>query len=79
MKVNNLIYYYKKLHRLHNIRIKGVCFVLYAGYALPVAIVAKCEEKVFLAQKNSIWRKQMVKKKIVLPKNRHLNIAFYAT
>ena len=37
-----------------------------AGFALPVvivAIVAKCEEKIFLAQKNFIWRKQVAKKK----------------
>ena len=41
-----------------------------SGFALPVAIVAKCEEEIFLAQKNFIWRKQ-VAKKILLPKNRH--------
>ena len=33
-----------------------------AGFALPVAIVAKCEEKIFLAQKKFIWRKQVAKK-----------------
>ena len=33
------------------------------GFALPVAIIAKCEEKIFLAQKNVIWRKQMAKNK----------------
>ena len=32
------------------------------GFALPVAIVAKCEEKIFLAQKNFIWQKQLAKK-----------------
>ena len=41
-----------------------------SGFALPVAIVARCEEKIFLAQKNFIWQKQ-VAKKILLPKNRH--------
>ena len=33
-----------------------------SGFALPVAIVAKCEEEIFLAQKNFIWRKQVAKK-----------------
>ena len=37
---------------------------LKAGVALPIAIVAKCEEKIFLAQKNMIWRKQVAKKKL---------------
>ena len=40
------------------------------GFALPVAIVAKCEEKIFLAQKNFIWRNKW-RKKILLPKNWH--------
>ena len=44
---------------------------LYTELALPVAIIAKCEEKIFLAQKNVIWRKQMAKKKKDLKKNRH--------
>ena len=35
-----------------------------AGFALPVAIIAKCKEKIFLAQKNVIWRKQMAKKNL---------------
>ena len=33
-----------------------------SGFALPIAIVAKCEEKIFLAQKNMIWQKQVAKK-----------------
>ena len=33
-----------------------------SGFALPIAIVAKREEKIFLAQKNMIWRKQVAKK-----------------
>ena len=36
-----------------------------SGVALPVAIIAKCEEKIFLAQKNIFWRKQVPKK--ILP------------
>ena len=32
------------------------------GFALPIAIVAKCEEKLFLARKNMTWRKQVAKK-----------------
>ena len=51
--------------------IMGKCIL--SGFALPVAIIAKCEEKIFLAQKNVIWRKQMAKKKIYR-KNRHPNI-----
>ena len=46
--------------------------IMLPGLALPVAIIAKCEEKIFLAQKNFIWRKQMAKKnsplKILAPK-----------
>ena len=32
------------------------------AFALPIAIVAKCEEKLFLAQKNMILQKQVAKK-----------------
>ena len=34
----------------------------WAGFALPIAIVAKCEEKTYLAQKNFILQKQVEKK-----------------
>ena len=34
----------------------------FPGFALPVATVPKCEEEIFLAQKNFIWRKQVAKK-----------------
>ena len=37
-------------------------FPYMSGFALPVAIVAKCEEKIFLAPKKFIWRKQVAKK-----------------
>ena len=40
-----------------------------SGFVLPVAIIAKCEEKIFLAQKNIIWRKQVAKKKSPLKKS----------
>ena len=30
-------------------------FSVYAGFALPVAIIAKCEEKIFLAQKKTLF------------------------
>ena len=43
-----------------------------AGFALPVAIVAKCEEKMFLAQKISFSENEWQKK--ILLKNQHLNI-----
>ena len=36
-----------------------------AGFALPVAIIAKCEEKIFLAQKNIIWPKKVAKKNLL--------------
>ena len=36
-----------------------------SGFALPVAIIAKCEEKLFLAQKNIIWRKLVAKKNLL--------------
>ena len=36
-----------------------------SGFALPVAIIAKCEEKIFLAQKNIIWRKKVAKKNLL--------------
>ena len=32
------------------------------GFGLPVAIIAKCEEKIFLAQKNIFQQKQVAKK-----------------
>ena len=63
-------------------KIDLVCFLLIfmlnllpliSGFALSVAIIAKCEEKIFLAQKNIIWRIQVAKKnsplKISAPKN----------
>ena len=43
------------------------------GFGLPVAIVAKCEEKMFLAQKKYCLAKKSSQKKSP-PKNRHLNI-----
>ena len=43
------------------------------GFALPVAIVAKCEEKYFWHKKNSFGENKW-RNKILLPKNRHLNI-----
>ena len=36
-----------------------------AGFALPIAIVAKCEEIINLAQKIVIWRQLLVKEKSV--------------
>ena len=50
----------------------SLSFFLYAGFVLPVAIIAKCEEKIFLAQKN-IMRKQVVKNNSPL-KNGHLRM-----
>ena len=48
----------------HTIKtVKWALSALYLpGFALPVAIVAKCEEKIFLAQKNFIWRNKWRKK-----------------
>ena len=43
------------------------------GFALLVAIIAKCEEKIFLTQKNIIWRKQLAKKKSPLKESAHKN------
>ena len=44
----------------------------WAGFALPVAIIAKCEEKIFLAEKTLFgkneWRKKSPLKKWA-PKN----------
>ena len=37
--------------------------VYYTAFALPVAIVAKCEEKIFLAQKISFGEKNFPPKK----------------
>ena len=46
--------------------------ILMSGLALPVAIIAKCEEKIFLAQKKLFgenkWRKKSPLKKSA-PKN----------
>ena len=36
---------------------------LQAGFALPIAIVAKCEEIINLAQKILIWRQILAKEK----------------
>ena len=36
---------------------------LHAGFALPIAIVAKCEEIINLAQKIVIWRQLLAKEK----------------
>ena len=46
----------------------------HSGFALTIAIVAKCEEKLFLAQKNIIWRKQVAKKNLPIKKYCHQNI-----
>ena len=35
-----------------------------AGFALPLATFAKCENKIYLAQKILIWLNQVAKKKI---------------
>ena len=48
-----------------------------AGFALPIAIVAKCEEIINLAQKILIWRQLLAKEKsqvilFVWRRNRHL-------
>ena len=39
--------------------------LMLAGFALPVAIIAKWEEKIFLAQKTLFWRKQVAKKNLL--------------
>ena len=43
------------------------------GFALPVAIIAKCEEKIFLAQKTSFGENTWRKNNSPL-KNRHLRM-----
>ena len=46
---------------------------LKSRFTIPFAIVAKCEDKIFLAQKISFGEKQVAKKNL-LQKNRHLHI-----
>ena len=60
---------------------RGSADPLSSGFVLPVALVAKCEEKIFLAQKISFgvnkWRKNISSQKIgifILP-----ILAIYAT
>ena len=44
--------------------VKLVCVIcLKPGFALPIAIVAKCEEIINLAQKILIWRQLLAKEK----------------
>ena len=50
---------------------------LYTGFTLPVAIVTKWEAKIFLAQKNTIWRKTKSAKKSA--SSYHWFGLFYAT
>ena len=50
-----------------------------SGFALPIAIVAKCEEIINLAQKILIWRQLLAKEKsqvkiFVWRRNRHLRL-----
>ena len=50
-----------------------------SGFALPIAIVAKCEEIINLAQKILIWRQLLAKEKsqvnfFVWRRNRHLQL-----
>ena len=54
------------------------------GFALPIAIVAKCEEIINLAQKILIWRQLLAKEKsqvnfIVWRRNRHLRLEVIAS
>ena len=55
-----------------------------AGFALPIAIVAKCEEIINLAQKILIWRQLLAKEKsqvncFVWRWNRHLRLHVIAS
>ena len=43
------------------IRCMTLLIVSYLFLLLPVAIVAKCEEKMFMAQKNIVWQKPVAK------------------
>ena len=57
---------------------------IYPGFALPIAIVAKCEEIINLAQKILIWRQLLAKEKsqvnfFVWRRNRHLRLEVIAS
>ena len=61
-----------------------VLSVLDTGFALPIAIVAKCEEIINLAQKILIWRQLLAKEKsqvnfFVWRRNRHLRLQVIAS
>ena len=54
------------------------------GFALPIAVVAKCEEIINLAQKILIWRQLLAKEKtqvifFVWRRNRHLRLQVIAS
>ena len=54
------------------------------GFALPIAIVAKCEEIINLARKILIWRQLLAKEKsqvifFVWRQNRHLRLQVIAS
>ena len=60
-----------------------ICF-RYTGFALPIAIVAKCEEIINLAQKILIWRQLLAKEKsqvnfFVWRRNPHLRLQVIAS
>ena len=59
-------------------------YMYIAGFALPIAIVAKCEERINLAQKILIWRQLLAKEKsranfFVWHRNRHLRLQVIAS
>ena len=58
--------------------------IIKPGFALPIAIVAKCEEIINLAQKILIWRQLLAKEKsqvnfFVWRRNRHLRLQVIAS
>ena len=77
-----------EVHKLKKVKEKILkkrpCTSSDPGFALPIAIVAKCEEIKKLAQKKIIWRQLLAKEKLqeiffVWRRNRHLRLQVIAS
>ena len=80
LKLKTLVAY---IHT-HTIKTKKQQQYSKSGFALPIAIVAKCEEIINLAQKILIWRQLLAKEKsqvkiFVWRRNRHLRLQVIAS